>query len=43
MRVMCLEWANHAGGVAGGIADGRLTQGDDPVLMTIEVVLEALD
>ena len=30
-------------GVAGGIADGRLTQGDDPVLMTIEVVLEALD
>jgi hypothetical protein len=30
-------------GAAGGIADGRLTQGDDPVLTTIEVALEALD
>jgi hypothetical protein len=29
--------------LAGGIAMGRLTQGHNPVLMTIEVVLEALD
>jgi hypothetical protein len=29
--------------LAGGIAVGRLMRGDNPVLMTIEVALEALD
>ena len=27
----------------GGLAEGRLTRGDNPVLMTVELVLEALD
>jgi hypothetical protein len=27
----------------GGLAQGRLVRGDNPVLMTMELVLEALD
>ena len=27
----------------GGLAEGRLVRGDNPVLMTMELVLEALD
>ena len=29
--------------ITGGIAEGRLMRGDNPVLMTMELVLEVLD